>query len=107
MQFHHLLTLFPILSFTSAVTVCNNYHINTGGCAAPCFKYSIAQNQRINVPNTNCIYNSDTDAAFNLLVCSGPDLNGECVTLTSRQSTDITGDFNWIIPGTGSILRIG
>lgn len=81
------------------------FRYTTGACSGPCLHYDIDIDTRVDTPGTNCIYNHDYDVGFNLLVCSGSDLTGDCYNLQELPKTDITGNFNWHTPGTNSILR--
>lgn len=107
LYFPTLAALIALFRTAQAVVVCSGYNGITGGCERPRTDFHISIYQTINTPDTNCIYNSDKDTGFNLVVCSGPDLSGECTNMDGLPRVDITGDFNWWTPGPGSICRIG
>ena len=73
----------------------------------PCTNMFISMGEVLEVPGTNCIYNSDSDGGFDLRICSGSQLSGRCSDLVAQRREDITGSFNWHTPGTNSILRTG
>lgn len=103
-----LLALLTFLATAKAVEVCSGFNSGTGGCVpGTCTNFDIAENEIIETPGTNCIFNSNTDTDFNLMICGGPNLSGGCTQLSNQPRVTITGDFNWDTPNTGSIQRNG
>ncbi|KAK4189259.1 hypothetical protein QBC35DRAFT_450407 [Podospora australis] len=99
--------LAALIGTSQAVFVCSGFNSVTGGCEQPCTEISIGDGQLFNTPGTNCIFNADNDPGFDLKICSGANLGPPCSFLHDQPRVDITGDFNWHTPGTGSILRTG
>ncbi|KAH8817449.1 hypothetical protein F5884DRAFT_779443 [Xylogone sp. PMI_703] len=84
-------------------------HANNGGCAGAAQDIDISVGAAFNLgsPQT-CVFNTDKDNGFNMLVCSGFDETGECAQLSDFNRVDIDGFFNWQIPfGFNSIQRNG
>jgi hypothetical protein len=100
-----LAALLSTISSVAAVSVCSEYDPFVGGCTGNCTPYTINVGEVIETPGTQCIYNSDSNGAFDLTICSGSNLSGTYNDLKSIPSKIIGGQYNWHTPGTGSIKR--
>ncbi|CZR69463.1 uncharacterized protein PAC_19363 [Phialocephala subalpina] len=54
-----------------ALMACDGYHPNKRQCSGNCIGMNIALGQTLSTPwAMNCIYSSDSNSSFNLLICN-------------------------------------
>jgi len=95
-----LLSILGLASISQAVNIAPQ-HANNGGCAGPSQAYDISVGETIEInPPGNCVFNVSKDKGFNMIVCSGSGLSGQCIQLSSLNRVEIEGFFNWQIPFT-------
>ena len=98
MQFT-ILPLALFLGLSYAVNVAPQHAAN-GGCAGPAqdIPIGVGQTTTTNGVVEDCVFNTNKDKNFNMLVCSNPDLTGMCINLSALNRVEIDGFFNWQIP---------
>jgi hypothetical protein len=94
-----LYSLALLVGISQAVHVAPQ-HAGNGGCAGAAQDIDIGNGVLINlsIPE-NCVFNTNKDPNFNMNVCTGTNLQGQCIELSSIPNrVEIDGFFNWQIP---------
>ncbi|PVH93782.1 hypothetical protein DM02DRAFT_661631 [Periconia macrospinosa] len=103
----HFASIAAFFATANAVGICTAINPDGSCIASTCRFVDIAVGQTINVPGTNCIFNTVNDPGFDLRICSGANLSGDCKDLQAQPRKVFTGDFNWQTPNIASIFRNG
>jgi hypothetical protein len=84
-------------SLTTAVNVFP-HHRADGTCDLPYTEIEIGGGYTYDLAGpANCVCNPDSDIRFDMLVCAGPQLSGECIKLSDVPKSAVGGFFNWQI----------